>query len=53
MDRILIVDDDLQNVLLAKAALERAGFEVEATTDPRQVAGLAARGDFDVVVLDW
>lgn len=52
MDRILIVDDDLENILLAKAALERAGFEVEGTTDPREAAGMASRGDFDAVVLD-
>jgi len=52
MDRILIVDDDLENILLARAALERAGFEVEATTDPRQAAPMAEHGEFDAVVLD-
>lgn len=52
MDRILIVDDEPENILLAQTALERAGFEVIATTDPRQAAHLAAQREPDAVVLD-
>jgi DNA-binding response OmpR family regulator len=52
MHRILVVDDDLDNVVLAKTVLERAGFEVVATVDPAAAPALADEGDFDAFVLD-
>lgn len=52
MHRILVVDDDLDNVVLAKTVLEGAGFEVVATVDPAAAPALADEGGFDAVVLD-
>ena len=51
--RILIVDDEAQNVALLRRMLERAGFgRVESTVDPRQVADLYVRFRPDLILLD-
>jgi CheY-like chemotaxis protein len=52
MHKILVIDDDGDNLLLTRTILERAGFEVVATIDPAQAPALAAAGDLDAVVLD-
>jgi putative two-component system response regulator len=51
--RILIVDDEEQNVALLRRMLERAGFgRVESTVDARQVADLYVRFRPDLILLD-
>ncbi|MEX2556500.1 MAG: HD domain-containing phosphohydrolase [Actinomycetota bacterium] len=51
--RILIVDDEDQNVRLLEEILARARFEeVVSTTDPRRVLGLFAEERPDLVLLD-
>lgn len=51
--RILVVDDQEANVLLLEGILQRAGYSnAVSTTDPRQVEGLFAAFQPDLVVLD-
>ncbi|HEX6973524.1 MAG TPA: HD domain-containing phosphohydrolase [Vicinamibacterales bacterium] len=51
--RILIVDDEEQNVALLRRLLERAGFgRLESTGDPRDVADLYVRFRPDLILLD-
>lgn len=51
--RILIVDDEEQNITLLRRLLERAGFShLESTADPREVAALYARFRPDLILLD-
>jgi len=51
--RILIVDDEEQNIVLLRRLLERAGFSrLESTTDPRQVADLYVHFRPDLILLD-
>ena len=51
--RILIVDDEEQNIALLRRLLERAGFgRLESTTDPREVADLYVRFRPDLILLD-
>lgn len=51
--RILIVDDEEQNVTLLRRLLERAGFaHLESTLDPREVADLYVRFRPDLILLD-
>ncbi len=51
--RILIVDDEAQNVRLLEALLRRAGYhEVTTETDPREVHALVRSRDPDLILLD-
>lgn len=51
--RILIVDDEEQNITLLRRLLERAGFShIESTPDPREVAALYVRFRPDLILLD-
>jgi putative two-component system response regulator len=51
--RILVVDDEPNNVLLLTGILERAGYtRVESTTDPAEIVGMFTREDADLVLLD-
>jgi putative two-component system response regulator len=51
--RILVVDDEEQNVRLLERILERAGFtDVRSTTDPFRVPALYAGFQPDLVLLD-
>jgi putative two-component system response regulator len=51
--RILVVDDNPNNVLLLKGVLERAGYDrVEGTTDPSEIVRMFAAEDADLVLLD-
>jgi DNA-binding response OmpR family regulator len=52
MHRILVIDDDLDNLVLVRAVLEGVGFEVVSTADPASAPALAEEGDFAAVVLD-
>jgi len=49
--RILVVEDDPQNLYLVTYLLEHAGFEVVAAIDGEQAVALATR-PFDLVLLD-
>ncbi len=51
--RILIVDDQQENVELLECLLREAGFEnITATTDPRTVVTLCGRIEPDLIMLD-
>ncbi|MGN6867870.1 MAG: HD domain-containing phosphohydrolase [Solirubrobacteraceae bacterium] len=51
--RILVVDDEPNNVLLLTGILDRAGYtRVESTTDPREIVGMFSREAADLVLLD-
>jgi PAS domain S-box-containing protein len=51
--RLLIVDDQPENVMLLQALLEQAGYsQVQATTDPRRVVPLHDEFRFDLILLD-
>ena len=51
--KLLIVDDQAQNVMLLEKMLKVEGYlDVVSTTDPREVAGLYAQQHFDIVLLD-
>ena len=51
--RILVVDDEPQNVTLLRRLLERAGFSrLETTSDSREVADLYVRFRPDLILLD-
>jgi response regulator RpfG family c-di-GMP phosphodiesterase len=51
--RIIVVDDDPNNVLLLTRILERDGYtRVEGTTDPSQIISMFAAADADLVLLD-
>src|ERR1700730_7949401 len=51
--KILIVDDQEQNVLLLERLLQQAGYTtVESTTDPRRVLPLFLEFQPDLILLD-
>jgi putative two-component system response regulator len=51
--RILIVDDEVNNVDILRRVLEREGFtRIESTTDPREAASLYVRHRPDLILLD-
>jgi diguanylate cyclase (GGDEF)-like protein len=51
--RILLVDDNEDNVSLLKQLLEHAGYTaVSCTTDPRKVVELHSQQRYDLIVLD-
>jgi PAS domain S-box-containing protein len=51
--RLLIVDDQQENVLLLQAMLAQSGYtQVHATTDPRRVVPLHDEFRFDLILLD-
>ena len=51
--RILIVDDEANNVEILQRVLQRAGFErIETTQDPREVSDLYVRFRPDLILLD-
>ncbi|HEX4962455.1 MAG TPA: response regulator [Thermoanaerobaculia bacterium] len=52
MDRILVVDDDTDQLMLEETVLARAGFAVSTLSDPLRAPELARRGEFGAVVLD-
>ena len=49
---ILVVDDDADVVAIARRTLERAGWLVESTTDPREALELAERVRPCLVLVD-
>jgi diguanylate cyclase (GGDEF)-like protein len=50
--RILIVDDEEQNLDLLSRRLSRAGYEVETANNGRRALEIVARGAVDLVLLD-
>lgn len=52
MATILVIDDDPDALLLVEAALSRAGHRVVTSSEPQQIAELAAEHGADAVVLD-
>lgn len=51
--RILIVDDQRENVLLLERMLRGAGYvSVTSTTDPSEVCGLYLKNHYDLILLD-
>ena len=51
--KLLLVDDDEDNVLMLEQLLRHAGYtHVTATTDPRTVAAMHAEHRYDLIVLD-
>ncbi len=51
--RILIIDDQAQNISLLRRILERAGYEnIASTTNPAEALGLKAQFRPDLVLLD-
>ncbi|MEM1179123.1 MAG: protein kinase [Acidobacteriota bacterium] len=52
MARVLVNDDDPQVVRFVARLLESAGHDVVATSDPREVAGLAETCHPDAIILD-
>jgi putative two-component system response regulator len=51
--RILVVDDEPNNVILLTGILEQAGYtRIESTTDPTEIVGMFTREDADLVLLD-
>ena len=51
--RLLIVDDQPDNVVLLKAILEATGYtNVDGIQDPRQVAPLHEANRYDLILLD-
>jgi formate/nitrite transporter len=52
-ERMLVIDDDGVVLDACRKVFESEGFEVTATSDPRQGLDLAAQKSFDVVLCDW
>ena len=52
MARILVADDDLEQITLRKSLLEARGHEVNVAMCPETTAQLVARGGADVVIMD-
>ena len=52
MGKVLLVDDDLTSLTMARRALELAGHEVVSTTDPTEALQLGRELHVEVVVLD-
>ncbi len=51
--RVLIVDDQAQNVSLLDQTLREAGYtNVSSTMDPKEVFGLHRRNQYDLILLD-
>jgi DNA-binding response OmpR family regulator len=50
--RILLVDDDADNLVCFRAALEHQGYQVDAFTDAKQALSSFARGRHDIILSD-
>ena len=51
--KILIVDDDMNNVKLLEGMLQRTGYmNVTSTTDPTSVYDLHRQNNYDLILLD-
>jgi two-component system, NtrC family, response regulator GlrR len=52
MDRILVVDDDLNILKVLKMRLESEGYQVETATDIDTARGLAVKNEYELAILD-
>jgi CheY-like chemotaxis protein len=52
MARILVADDDLEQVLLRKDLLEAGGYEVDVALCTNTTAQMVERGGADLVIMD-
>jgi len=50
--RILLAEDDLVNVEVAKLILEAAGYQVDVASDGAQALAAARDADFDLILMD-
>jgi two-component system sensor histidine kinase/response regulator len=50
--RILVVDDSEPNRIVAATMLTRSGFTAETASDGDEAVALAARGGFDLILMD-
>ncbi len=50
--RVLLVDDNRINLMLAEALLSKLGIEVSTRTDGHQAVEAVVNGDFDLVLMD-
>lgn len=52
LNRILVIDDDIDFVYIVKMALERAGYKVNGVSDALVALSLAARVSFSLALVD-
>ena len=52
MTRILIVEDNPQNLKLARVILEGAGYDAQGATDAHEAEMLLAQGTPDLILMD-
>ena len=50
--RILVVDDDVINLLVAQEILQRAGYDVTGAQDGREALARWGEGVYDIVLMD-
>ncbi len=50
--RILVVEDDEVNLMIAKHILGRAGFEVSAVNNGEEAIEIVAQESFDLILMD-
>lgn len=50
--RILIVDDNRTNQLVAKAMLGESGFQAEVASNGEEAVSLVTRKDYDIILMD-
>jgi signal transduction histidine kinase/ActR/RegA family two-component response regulator len=51
--RVLLVDDDAVNTMIASQMLESSGVEVRTASTGVEALNLLVRGGFDLVLMDW
>ncbi len=52
MDRLLVVDDDLNILKMLKMRLESAGYQVQTASEIEKAKDLAARNEYELAILD-
>src|SRR5262249_40773264 len=53
MARILIIDDEKQQLMLRAAILQSQGYEVEVAMNGEEAITLCIKHQFDLVITDW
>lgn len=53
MAKLLIIDDEKQQLMLRAAILQAHGFEVEIAQTGNEAMSLFHQQDFDLVITDW
>lgn len=52
MSKILIADDNEQNLYLARFLLEQAGHDIDETRDGQQAVNATRQSEYDLVLMD-